>query len=136
VDRLLELDEKLALHDTTEFSFSGENRAKGLGRLRVANTTGFFSHISLGVGLNGAQSVPTGVLHAKAFRRLAPPQRKRSRNKNREKESLKWLEGVNAVEKQLGSGKAIHVMDREADSYEILSEMVKKSEPICCSHDS
>jgi hypothetical protein len=42
-------------------------------------------------------------------------------------EFLRWKELVVDVEKTLGAGKAIHVMDREADSYALMAELCELS---------
>jgi hypothetical protein len=44
---------------------------------------------------------------------------------NPDREFLRWGEMVDAVENKVGAGKVIHVMDREADSFELLAAMMR-----------
>ena len=114
----------LAVHDSTEFDFSGE-RGEGLYPLR-SGKTGFVGHFTLAVSADGRRS-PLGVL---AYRSVDRPE-KRSRNwmenyNDPNKESARWLKAATEVEEcvRSSSSRAIHVMDREGDSFEIFSGLV------------
>jgi len=114
-------------HDTTDFVFQGENR-QGLGRMRGKKERGFFSHAALGVTSDG-WGEPLGVLHLESWTRKERKSKTskmspRKRQKMPDRESTRWLRGVEAVEERLTPGRAIHVMDREADAYELFAPLV------------
>jgi len=117
----------LVAHDTTEFSFGGEGKREGLGRLR-AGGQGFFGHFSLGLRADGSRR-PLGVLALQTQFRKAPSKRlsKKENRANPERKTFKWAAGVEAAEAALeGCASAIHLMDREADAYEVLAALEKK----------
>lgn len=121
--RAREHERILVVHDTTEFQFGGQKRRAGLGRL-LRPGQGFFGHFSLAVTADGARK-PLGLLSVETVFRLdkATPRKQRRRSDNRG-ESMRWRNGVEAAEGLLTSGPhAIHVMDREGDSYAILSAL-------------
>ena len=118
-------------HDTTDFVFTGEGR-RGLGRMRGTKERGFFAHTALAVSVTRWRE-PLGVLNLETWIRpeakanaskLSP----RKRQQIKDRESSRWLRGVEAVEEQLESGHAIHVMDREADMYDLFTAMVEKKQ--------
>jgi hypothetical protein len=76
---------------------------------------------------------PLGIARVERFSRKTPPRKRRPsgrRNrpgsdtrKNPERESLRWTRGVCEVGAVLDSARAVHVMDREADIFELLAGM-------------
>lgn len=117
----------LVVHDTSQFEFSGAAPRKGLGRL-VNPGQGFFGHFTLAISADGDRE-PLGLLAVETiFRRdQAKPKSQRRRSDNRG-ESARWSRGVDAAEAALqGATHAIHVMDREADSYSILEGLAGAS---------
>ena len=119
------LDEVLMIHDTTEMSFPGAQQRRGLTQLG-AQRHGFWVHTALAVSAEGLRA-PLGLIAVAPFARPArsgprPSWRKRFRDPR--KESRRWAAGVTAVRSRLGEpGRAIHVMDREGDSYELLAAL-------------
>lgn len=123
--RLSEASDAIVIHDTTQCSFvNGENKT-GLGRLSGTKEKGFLCHLSLAVEF-GAVSLPLGVVNVHSYRRLVPSKGKRSHTDlrhDKSKESLRWWQAVQNVESKTKK-KVIHVMDREADAYWLLSELI------------
>jgi hypothetical protein len=116
-------DRVLVLHDTTILKFNG-NR-EGLGRIyEEGGARGFRLHASLAVT---PARTPLGVLRAEKWARTTPPRRDRNQRHTRadpQRESLRWGRAVRACEEQLGQAVvAVHVMDREGDNYDLLSEL-------------
>ena len=123
------------LHDTTECTYAGEGDRRGLGPARGPDgTQSFFAHVSLAVTTD-ATPRPLGVLGLECWARTAPPRPKKKGHKKlsgtdyahlHTKESARWARQVEAVEQQVG-GRAslLHVMDREADVYSLLSALVE-----------
>ena len=111
----------LVVHDTSQFEFNGSVTREGLGRL-VNPGQGFFGHFSLAVAANGARE-PLGLLAIETLFRLDKPKPKsQRRNSDSRGESARWPRGIEAAEQLLGGrSRAIHIMDREADSYPILA---------------
>src|SRR5512145_867746 len=114
-------------HDSTEFRFSSER--EGLGRVAGDETYGFLGHFALAV--SAGNRAPLGVLGmAPVFRERGKrssagmASRTRTSRPLEEKESGRWLALVRQVAAGLHEGTtAIHVMDREADAYELLAAM-------------
>lgn len=115
-------------HDTTTFSYSSLKYTTGLGSISDSETArGILCHSSLALQSNG---VALGLLHQHYWVRdelpLSPPPLRSSQDK----ESVKWLHGVEAAESALADlGEAerprlIHLMDREGDIYEVLDKIV------------
>jgi hypothetical protein len=109
-------------HDTTEFRFS--TARKGLGRVADDTTHGFLGHFALAVA--GSTRAPLGVLGMlPVFReRRSSAGRHSERRPAQDRESRRWFELVEQVDTLLGEGvSAIHVMDREADAYELFAAL-------------
>jgi hypothetical protein len=130
VDRMAEHDEVLALHDTTEFRFGGTR--KGLGQLSTSGH-GFLGHFTQAVTADGNRS-PLGTLAVEAWARHEPTataltnQGKISYAKSRElpSEQDRWFRGVEAAEAAVGDvASVIHIMDSEADDYELMGKLVE-----------
>ena len=110
-------------HDTTEFIFSGEAPRPGLGMIN-RGTQGFLAHVSLAISSDGMRN-PLGVLAVETISRTTRRGEKKGKA-DPERESLRWLRGVDNVEQALqGQASAIHVMDREADIYLLMSKMLQ-----------
>ena len=116
----------LMVHDTTAFEFSGEREGLGLmpGKLQ-----GFFAHYALAV-LPGPARVPLGVA---GLERLTRKVRKNTERKHHSyytsqdptRESLRWGRVMEAIEEQKEGFEAIHVMDREADMFDLMAQAVR-----------
>jgi hypothetical protein len=119
------LEEVLVIHDTTEMSFAREQAGTGLTRLGPRRQ-GFWVHTSLAVSAEGLRA-PLGLVAMTPVTRqpaTAPKQPWRERFRDPRKESRRWADGVAAVRTRVGEAKrAIHVMDREGDSYELLAAL-------------
>lgn len=108
----------VAIHDTTIFEFSGDGEREGLGPLR-GKGQGFLGHLTLLAGVE-TQVVPLGVLAMAAVVRARA-------GKKTENEGERWLAGVETTEQRLdGETSVIHVMDREADAYDLMASLVAK----------
>lgn len=121
-DRVVQNGGAYCISDTTEFRFGGKER-QGLGPLQGAGR-GFLAHISLAVAMDGSRT-PLGVLDAQTLVRPEQPKRRRGTTKSRgqaDSESRKWWRGARAAEEALAErADLIHLMDREADIYELLA---------------
>jgi len=117
-------EQVLVVHDTTTFTFEGEPR-KGLGPiLHKHGARGFFAHVAL---LVSPQRQPLGVIGYEHFCRTQQSKSKRSRKTRMadpENENKRWWNLVHKTQQQLPHGpRALHVMDREADSYALLAQL-------------
>jgi hypothetical protein len=113
----------LVLHDTTELGFGGQAKREGLGTISfTAPGQGFFAHFALALAADGSRE-PLGVAGLQTFVRTVkqPPKHWATRKAGTPNERSRWPE----LALQVGQTfpRAIHVMDREADSFEILSEL-------------
>jgi len=119
------LDEVLVIHDTTEMAFPREHPQTGLTPLGPRRH-GFWFHAALAVSAEGMRA-PLGLIGAAPVtrpRRDGPKVPWRERFRDPQKESRRWAEGVAAVRSRMNEPRhAIHVMDREGDSYELFAAM-------------
>jgi hypothetical protein len=112
----------IVAHDTTEFRFSSER--EGIGRVAGDSTHGFLGHFAL--ALAAPSRAPLGILGLiPMFRERGKPAGRHSeRRPVEERESRRWLQLVKQADSALGEGtSAVHVMDREADAYELFSAL-------------
>jgi hypothetical protein len=108
-------------HDSTEFRFSTER--EGIGRVAGNTTHGFIGHFALAVAAK--ERAPLGVIGFEPIFRERGSQRGRhsERRPVEDRESRRWLELVQRADSVLGETTAVHVMDREADAYELLAAL-------------
>ena len=108
----------LSVQDTTNVHFSSS--AEGLGYLDHGRGNGYMVHSTMGIDNQGC---PIGLLHQKIWARDKKTLGKtqiRADLDIEQKESYKWLEGIEASEQLLKDTKCIiHIADREADIYEL-----------------
>jgi hypothetical protein len=122
------LDTILIAHDTTDFMFGGFSERDGLADLG-GGYQGFYAHFSLALSADGTRC-PLGVLAQETYvcaRTKKATQRDRYQ---RAKEPApiygRWLRCVKASEEAIkGVARPIHLMDRESDSYELFSELLR-----------
>ena len=117
----------IAAHDTTEFKF-GKNPRKDLGQVGKGKSHGFYGHFTLVIA--GDSHLPLGVCALSTHRRDGKQAKNggksghSKRHNDPENEGLRWFRGVEESAKTLsGYGAVVHVMDREADDYALLSNM-------------
>jgi hypothetical protein len=122
----------LVLHDSTSFSFTHHNKTEGLGYITgsfegkeedSSYAKGFHLHTSLAVTDSG---VPLGLLFSKQWSRdIKNLHRVHKSGKNptripiQQKESYKWIEGIQKACDSCGSDNLVHVCDRDGDIYEL-----------------
>jgi len=123
----------LAVHDSTEFRFTGSDEREGLGRLGQSGH-GFLGHFTMAVA-PGEVRDPLGVLHIeKLVREKGKKTKTQLRRKHKaahsvlkevETEQMRWHRSVSATIEVAGalSEKLVHVMDSEADDYSLLSHL-------------
>lgn len=140
IERGCQQEELLVLHDTTSFEF-GPSTREDLGWVSYQgenfNSQGFFGHFALAVQ-SAQDRLPVGIVGFEPYRRLEPPRRKRKSRLDNTRESTRWGRMVKAVEEKLSQKTtAIHVMDREGDNYELLSQLYEEGSHfvIRLSHD-
>ncbi len=126
------------LHDTTKFSFGGEKLRDGLGWLYSQDSQGFLGHFSTCVSPTGE---PLGTLGLYAWRRHGRPKGRRRQQESQsdpERESMRWIDSALLSGELLqGKTEAIHLMDREGDSYELFAFLMENEQRfvIRMSHD-
>jgi hypothetical protein len=113
----------VAVHDTTEFRFDGRRERTGLGPL-TGHGRGFFGHFAL--ILNGDDRMPLGLGAVLTYAREFPAQHKnevsmKQRDAMPAGESARWRECIDDVQRRMAHVLPIHVMDREADDFSMLS---------------
>jgi hypothetical protein len=122
-ERAQQFDEIIVSHDTTSLEFKGESAREGLGPM-CGQGQGMYAHYSLALSRSGE---PLGVLGLRVWRRGPQPKGKlhpRQRGLDEDRESLRWHDAVHETAERLGAKiQAIHVMDREADSFELLADL-------------
>jgi len=116
----------IVAHDTTGFRYEGQGR-RGLGRL-LQKGSGFYAHMALAV-TNDELRDPLGILAVSTIvRGDERTDKMRDRNakvRRDDRESLRWGKLVEEVSDRCqGVVETIHVMDREADSYELFEYLI------------
>jgi hypothetical protein len=117
-------------HDTSTFTFRGDSEREGLGWLtsdsrRHRGRQGFLAHFALAVSRSNSVE-PLGVLGFQSFVRTGKPKGKTTLRNSKQivNELNRWGESVERVENLFPSNiRPIHVMDREADDYQLLSDL-------------
>jgi hypothetical protein len=125
--RALAHSDVLVIHDTTQFTFEGER--EGLGRIH-RNDRGFWAHFALAVGLDRQAF---GVVGLRYGTRTGPSKWKGSKRikgvgDDEPRENLRWPNLVDDTATRFGAGRVVHLMDREADWFELLTHMVERGE--------
>jgi Transposase DNA-binding/Transposase DDE domain len=114
----------IVVHDTTECCFGGESERDGIGR--VSNDgKGLAIHVALALAPDGT---PHGLLDVATHTRMhtAPAKEARRRLEPWLRESARWRKTADRVMRRLDdANQVVHVMDREADSYLLLENMVE-----------
>lgn len=125
--RAAEHERVLVVHDTTQFEFPGTSKREGLGRLIHPGAQGFFGHFSLALSADGAR-VPLGLLALETVFRLEKSIGHKNWTPDKSRgERARWLNCIDDAEMLLGGRtRAIHVMDREADSYALLAALADR----------
>lgn len=125
------LKEVLVVQDTTSLNYSGRDNTRGLGPIgnNADKTMGLFSHEQL--CLDAENGAALGLLGAKLWAREAQrfkrgPAGARNRQPIEAKESCRWLEGYQNVQRlaqELGPEVGVtSVADREGDIYEVFAQ--------------
>lgn len=129
VGRAEKEDKVLVIHDTTEFRFGGLKAREGLGRLNTEKQQGFLAHFAFALMPDGR---PLGSLGLYAWARRRKKRKKQTQTvalRNPERESVRWQDAALSVGGLLHDKcDAIHVMDREGDSFEIFCLLVEHGE--------
>lgn len=122
VVRMQQVPVVLAVQDTTEFNLTNLPATEGLGHGTGGNLHGFMLHSVLAVTPEG---LPLGVLGMKTWVRVPQDSGKAKQRRAlsiREKESVKWLEGLECLEPlkpQCPDTRLVAVSDREGDVYDV-----------------
>ncbi len=112
------------ISDTTEVVLAGEARGRKLGRIQ-GRRRGFLAHAALAVSAAKTRA-PLGVLGLSTIVRSEKrkgDRNERQRAQSTDRESARWGAMVASTEALLDGVPAIHVMDQEADMYELLSQL-------------
>lgn len=123
--RCREVGTVYVVSDTTEVTLAGDKRGEALGRLQ-GRRRGFLAHMALAVSAQGNRA-PLGVLGLETIVRDDEPKKDRNHRQSKrslDRESLRWGSLVSETEELLEGVEAIHVMDREADMFELLSQLI------------
>jgi len=124
--RVADAGPSLVIHDTTDFEFKGDRAEMGWLDHRK---NGFFGHFALALANDGSRR-PLGILGLQTIFRYEPPKDRTHRRLHRHSvgsEEHRWWNLIEHVETLLGSeARPVHVMDREADSYTLLSQLDRR----------
>ena len=108
----------LIVHDSTMFQYRYDGEREGLGRVKRSSPGGkqaFFAHVSLALAADGTRR-PLGVAGFRTW--IRGPEASGV-------EYQRWEEQIRSSASQLNASKnAIHVMDREADDYQMFDALI------------
>ena len=127
-ERCLEQQTILVVQDTTTLNFTPLQRMAELGPIDSGHfARGMHVHSTLAITVGGRV---LGVLDQQYWARPQPAVRQARQTDGEEKESAKWLYGLERARQALFEAagerplpRLIHVMDREGDTYEVLMAM-------------
>lgn len=120
----------LAIQDSSSVNFSSLLTTKDLGKLNATDALGLHFHTTIAVQTNG---VVAGMLHQAFWAR--PPEDEPHNGDQRQrpiedKESYKWIEGIEAAREAINNGlpvaqrpRLLHIFDREGDIHEVLQRV-------------
>lgn len=118
----------LAVHDTTDFIFSGEQRREGLGFINSVKNQGFLGHFAMAVS-GDKKRIPLGIIGLDTYVREGTPKRRNYVRNAVDKESFRWGRLVDEVSNRLERKvEIVHVMDSEGDNYQLLDHLVSNNE--------
>ena len=126
--RARQCGQALILHDTSTFRVADEAE---LDSYIQTGKRGFFGHVSLALDATDFRR-PLGVAAVEVVQRHKAQRRTRKNGRAMSgsetakldgRESERWWRAVEQVESRLADTELVHVMDREADSYELLSKL-------------
>lgn len=129
VDACRGLPTILCIQDTSAASYATLVQTKGLGKLNDTDALGLHFHSTIAVEPHG---VVRGLLHQSFWSRPPEAELKHGNHKQRpieDKESYKWLEGIEAAEEAVAALPAalrprlLHIFDREGDIHEVLQRI-------------
>jgi hypothetical protein len=120
-ERCTQHPEFLIAHDSTTFSYRRDGEREGLGRARRGKTSSaqsFYGHVSLAIASDGTRR-PLGLGALRTWTRDA-------KTKASWNEAWRWEEQVCESSALLdATGRAIHLMDREADDYQMFDALIR-----------
>jgi hypothetical protein len=109
----------LVVHDSTTFSYRFDGERRGLGRAQRSKATSaqvLFAHVSLALAADGTRQ-PLGIAALETWTRSPKPTGV---------EHQRWERQIGVASEQLNGRKnAIHLADREADSYEMFHQLLQ-----------
>jgi hypothetical protein len=106
----------LVIHDTTKCNFREGGSRRGLGRVMTSGQA-FFAHVGLAIADDSTRR-PLGIPNLHTWARTEEKTKHGS-------EHARWIRGVDITAARLKGAKVIHVMDREADDYALLSHLTQ-----------
>jgi hypothetical protein len=116
------------IHDTATCSYSSLKHTTGLGYLNDLETArGLHCHSSLAIRPDG---VALGLLHQHYWARFELRKTRAQDRDIEDKESVKWLHGLNATQQALDTlpaeqrPRVVHIMDREGDIHEVFAKVL------------
>jgi hypothetical protein len=126
LERMAEFERVGVVHDSTQFAFRNDVGSR-LGYLPGPGQRGLMGHFALAVSESG---LPLGVLGLESLAPPAPRPRKQGR-KHRlysrislERLAARWRRLVEDVRARVaGRVRLVHLMDREADSFELMNDI-------------
>lgn len=108
----------LSIQDTTELNYQRHaRRTRGLGTVGNGTDAGFFLHPTLAIDADSGHCL--GLVGAQVYARHEGATVDRRKRPIEEKESYRWLQGVETADEVLKEAAHVtHVQDREGDIYE------------------
>ncbi len=118
--------EIVVAHDTTTCTFAGHG--EDLGVVNGTTQNALHVHPALAIEMASPAPLPMGTLAVQTLAR-APRKSKaeghaaKDHRAPEDRESARWVRGIELVVEQVGEGRVIHVMDAEADDWRVLSRL-------------
>lgn len=122
IERIKENELILAIQDTTNIDLTDHPGTSGLGYLDQQKSFGLKVHSTLAATING---VPVGIINQQVWTRDIENlgiAKKRHQRETQEKESQRWLDGLEATQQLIPKDKIVVTMgDSEADIFDLFN---------------
>lgn len=113
----------LVAQDTTTMNLTNKE-VSGLGRIGMGDLQGFFTHSALAMNTDG---IPLGLLYQKIYTRKSQTQDKNYKKLIKklpieQKETGKWVETLDSINKKLPDKHIVVIGDRESDIFDVFQK--------------
>lgn len=123
----------LMVQDFTKLEYVGHPGTKGLGEISKGVMGGLWVHNTLAILPQSKRVIGLAYqqVWAREARQSPEKEKKAHRRKRSNRQSLRWVQAVNAIGKPPEPVKWVHVADRESDAFELFEAILNTGADFC-----